>query len=542
MTPPQKSPRGSVLITSGAYAGSELAAEFGRLPPAFLPVGNQRLISHQQAQLAEHFSRIFLSLPEDFEVEHHDQVKLEKLGVRLVFVPPALDLPSSILYAIAQSEIDDGPLAILHGDTLFFDIDYEVKDSVSVAEAGDLYDWAACEIDDGKVVAVGDSDAAQSRQNEVLSGFFHFSSTKLLIRCLAGSRGKFVAAMDRYVRERPMTALRSNRWLDFGHLQRFHTSRGLITTERVFNSLNMSARSVVKTSEKVERVEAESGWYEAVPPPLRIYLPQYLGRRDTDERAGYALEFLYMAPLSDLFVFGALPKEVWRRIFSSCADFLAEAASFRAPYPLTSVMDMYLPKTLARLEEFGRTSGIDLDRAWTCNGVKAPSLRDIAHIAAAAIPEPSPEHLSVVHGDSCFSNILYDFRSQSVRLIDPRGQDAAGAPTIWGDNRYDLAKLYHSAHGLYDMIVAGYHDTAMPSPHVLEIVLPRRRAIEEAQAAFDEVFLSRAADDIRGIKAINVHLFLSMLPLHSDSPPRQIALLANALRMFQALRDEGGQQ
>lgn len=535
-----KTSRGAVLITSGAYASAELAAEFGRLPPAFLPVGNRRLISHQQAQLAEHFSSIFLSLPEDFEVEHHDLIKLEKLGVRLVFVPPELDLPSSILYAIGQSEIEDGPLAILHGDTLFFDIDYEIQDSVSVARAGDLYDWAACDITDGRVVSVVDGGAGQSGQADVLSGFFHFSSTNLLIRCLAGSRGKFVAAMDRYVKDRPMTALHSNRWLDFGHLQRFHTSRGLITTERVFNSLKMSARSVVKTSDKADRIEAESSWYETVPPALRIHLPQYLGRQNTAGRAGYALEFLYMAPLSDLFVFGGLPREVWRRIFGSCAEFLAEAATFRAPPPLPPVMDMYLPKTMARLGELARQTGLDLDREWTCNGARLPSLSEIARLAAAEIPEPSPAHLSVVHGDSCFSNILYDFRSQSVRLIDPRGQDAAGHPTIWGDNRYDLAKLYHSAHGLYDMIVAGYHDTAMPSSHTVEIVMPRRKATEEAQAAFDEVFMHGFIDDLRCIRAITVHLFLSMLPLHSDSPARQTALLANALRMFQVLQDESG--
>lgn len=31
------------LITSAAYVDPELAAEFGRLPPAFLPVGHGRL-------------------------------------------------------------------------------------------------------------------------------------------------------------------------------------------------------------------------------------------------------------------------------------------------------------------------------------------------------------------------------------------------------------------------------------------------------------------------------------------------------------------
>ena len=42
-------------ITSGEYVESELFAEFGRIPPAFLPVGNKRLYTHQISQLAPHY-------------------------------------------------------------------------------------------------------------------------------------------------------------------------------------------------------------------------------------------------------------------------------------------------------------------------------------------------------------------------------------------------------------------------------------------------------------------------------------------------------
>ena len=56
----------------------------------------------------------------------------------------------------------------------------------------------------------------------------------------------------------------------------------------------------------------------------------------------------------------------------------------------------------------------------------------------------------VVHGDLCLSNILYDLRSRVCKLIDPRG--SFGAAGIYGDPRYDVAKLYHSIYGLYDFI------------------------------------------------------------------------------------------
>ena len=40
------------------------------------------------------------------------------------------------------------------------------------------------------------------------------------------------------------------------------------------------------------------------------------------------------------------------------------------------------------------------------------------------------------------------------------------------------------------------------------------------------------------ILAITVHLFLSMLPLHSDNSKRQDAFIANALRLFRLLRED----
>ena len=61
--------RSTLLILSGAYIDQELAAEFGPLPPSFLPVGMRRLFEMQ----LELFSKldgevdVFLTLPADFE-------------------------------------------------------------------------------------------------------------------------------------------------------------------------------------------------------------------------------------------------------------------------------------------------------------------------------------------------------------------------------------------------------------------------------------------------------------------------------------------
>jgi GTP:adenosylcobinamide-phosphate guanylyltransferase/aminoglycoside phosphotransferase len=58
-------------------------------------------------------------------------------------------------------------------------------------------------------------------------------------------------------------------------------------------------------------------------------------------------------------------------------------------------------------------------------------------------------HYTVIHGDCTFSNTLVDYLNQ-VWFIDPRG--TFGGSKIYGDPRYDWAKLYYSAVGNYDKI------------------------------------------------------------------------------------------
>ena len=57
------------------------------------------------------------------------------------------------------------------------------------------------------------------------------------------------------------------------------------------------------------------------------------------------------------------------------------------------------------------------------------------------------DEYNVIHGDPTFSNTLVDNDNQ-IWLIDPRG--SFGDTKIYGDRRYDWAKLYYSAVGNYD--------------------------------------------------------------------------------------------
>jgi len=538
----------TLLIASAAYCEPELVAEFGRLPPAFLPVGNRRLFVHQRALLPRGAGRrVLLSLPEDFAPDPSDDALLDALGIERVAVPVGLTLGQSLVYvinvaALARSAAGS-PFAVLHGDTLVRDLDPAWRDVAAVAEPPADYRWDALP---GPPPSAGEAAPLLSGR-EVLSGFFAFSDPAALVQEITRAGGDFVAGLARYRAARGLEPRRVAGWLDFGHLNTFHQSRRRITTERAFNRLRIGRNAVEKASEHGEKLAAEAAWFEALPPALRLHAPRYLGAaRDaaTGRVESYRVEYLHQPTLADLFVFGRPGRARWREIFAACDRVLTDFAAQPAP-PETAarVRGLLREKTLERLEAFARGAageGVRLDQPCRLGAAWLPPLARVAELAAEAVPPAEPRHLGLSHGDFCFSNLLWDARSGLVQAIDPRGTDAAGEAFAFGDIRYDLGKLGHSALGRYDFIVAGYRALRRHGPLHFDLDLPRGPAVAEAEEEFLATRFAGMTPAEAAAPAIGVLLFLSMLPLHADDPERQLAFLANAMRLFLALDAGGG--
>jgi hypothetical protein len=114
-------------------------------------------------------------------------------------------------------------------------------------------------------------------------------------------------------------------------------------------------------------------------------------------------------------------------------------------------------------------------------------------------------------------------------MIDPRGE--FGLPGIYGDRRYDLAKLAHSYSGGYDFIVADRFDVAVDAHGELRVDLRTSDYHTKVRSIFESVLLPDLV--VRSeVDAVQSLLFLSMLPLHVDKPRRQMAMLATGLDLY----------
>ncbi|MFM5932093.1 MAG: hypothetical protein ACKOPQ_14395 [Novosphingobium sp.] len=505
------------LITSGSYVDAELGAEFGRLPPAFLPLGHKRLYEIQADLLGEN---VHLSLPASFAVPDADRKRIAELGIQIVPVPDGLRLGESIRFALEMIGRSEAPVRLLHGDTIIQDLP-EGFDVLAVGDPPEAYDWGLA------------SPGASGDTREVLAGYFAFSDGRALRRALAVANGDFLDALDRYGQSNGLTNQPVKRWNDFGHLQTFYRSRCTMRIQRSFNDMAISFSRVEKSSADRAKIEAEANWFENLPPPLRLHAPAYLGKGTGEGGdASYCIEYLPTPTLHELFVFGAIGEGHWRQILGGCFAFM-ESCLVHAPGPAPAdCLDrLTAGKTAARLDSFLAREGLGRDVEFAYRGKRTPSLHRIAEIASDAIEGGDVGLGGVMHGDLCFTNTFYDFRTRRIRAIDPRGS-IDGVQTVLGDLRYDLAKLGHSLLGGYDFVLADRFAATGYASRDMEIAFPPDSPIPLLRAV--------AADfDLRGRKlgnrenvGIMIHLFLSMLPLHADHPHRQQAFVANALRLF----------
>ncbi|AXQ29912.1 hypothetical protein D0B54_15040 [Solimonas sp. K1W22B-7] len=523
-----------LILTSAAYVPAELVSELGQLPPSFLPLGNRRLYVRQLATLTGLREPILMSLPADFEIEGQDAAALEAAGVSVVRTDPGCSLAQSLLQILDLHPPQAGePIRILHGDTLQGDLPLDQPDVVAIA-ANDGYYPRAYVAAEGERFASAEYRYCQPG-DPVLTGYMSFADAARFRSLLSEGMG-FIALVNRYQAdsEGALRVYRTRSWADCGHVNAYYRSRASHTTERVFNELRVERHYIRKRGEKPQKIRAELEWFRGLPPAMRHYVPQIGSSGTEPDDTFYDIEYLYSLPLSDLYVFGRLPPQDWGTIFIRCVEFLSECSAYASPASQrTDWQRMYLPKTLARLEDFARDSGWRPEHATTVDGQTMPSLVAVAESAQRVIEAAPASPLTLFHGDFCFSNILYDARARRIKVIDPRGLDPDGQLSPHGDLRYDFGKLFHSVIGGYDFVIAGLLTAEAAGANGLRTAgeLPARTApvIER----FRQICLGTVgeAGGESLIAAITVHLFLSMLPLHHDEPRRQLALLGRALEL-----------
>ena len=330
-------------------------------------------------------------------------------------------------------------------------------------------------------------------------------------------------------------------WIDCGHETNYFRSRAQLVNSRSFNRLKVDGHRgiITKSSENKLKLAREVSYFETLPLSLRILFPRLLGQSGGSTGVeSYEMEYYGYPNLAEYLLYWELSKESWWRCFDSLNDTLNLFRIHPASIGPTRYHEFHWAKTIDRIDSyFNDLKDLSLrdaleSQSILLNGRRLAPLPELLGKAEKIISSGYRETVfGVFHGDFCFNNILFDVNSGIVRLIDPRGSFGDACPGIYGDYRYDLAKLSHSSIGRYDYFVNGLFDVWVDSSGSfrLETVLRPNAAWLEEMTRW---LISEQAADPLEIEVMTALLFLSMCPLHRDDTNRQLAFFLRGMELL----------
>jgi hypothetical protein len=532
----------AVLVPGWARLSPDMEAETGAKYAAFIQLGGaplyKRIISQYRCDDAR-VRIVFLLAPDapEFDIDPP-----ENIGIEAVRLKASGSIAETVLAGLRN--ITSGQPVVVHMADTLIDMDgVPLGDAVYVQSRNDLYRWTSVSVDAGGRIKITNdrNEIEPGGPRPVCVGLFSFEDGKRLATELSrtlehGSPGHepFFAALESYSAARPMDLRPIQRWLDCGHVDGYYESRLSYQNLRHFNTLSYDSVKgrVTKKSLNSESFRKQVRWFKQIPDEVAPFIPRVFESSDGTEPF-ITMELLSIPTLGDLLVSQRLNLGAWNDVVRSIACIqacFAEKAVKNSLAPQLARV-VYVDKTRSRLADFlaqhpsakrhfVRVGG----EQWSIGRVRQTLDRFVEQTGLLELDELTP-----IHGDFCFSNLLYDPKVRLVKMIDPRGE--FGVPGIFGDRRYDLAKLAHSYAGKYDFIVADRFSVAVEPEGGLHLQVQANDYYTRVRSIFDAMLLPDVALR-QQVYALQALLFLSMLPLHADQPRRQLAMLATGLELY----------
>ncbi len=539
----------SYLVLASGFASSQFHREFGVTYSALIPVHGEPVL-RTILQGLPIGSDLTVTIPSGCAVVAHEVSRSE--GARVVEVHPDQTLGEAMRLGLEDlASNSQGPVVVLFGDTV---IDFTLeRDSIAVCAFGEGHPYTTVELDETgtpQFIPKADNGAA----GKVFVGAFSISDPKALLTVLGrhvqaadvttasvGSANdvSFFEALRQYGSRHPMRLVSIDGWSDAGHLRSWSHVRERRFEAREFNRLQLLSDGFVrKESDDLDKLQRELEWFRNVPDAVRIHCPAVRPTSGATMSAdGYDIEYIPAPTLGERLVWG---HHLGSQMAGMLGDLLPVLVAMRSARQAMSVSrqsqqrySFYVDATLARLRQFDApNSPIPIDQIITVNGDRLPPLISVVNEMQDVLRRSSIDELdcwSVMHGDFFLGNLIGDPRDSMIKMIDPRG--SFGAPGLFGDPLYDLAKLSHSLLGHYDSIVAGLFSVRARSStdfNVNLIVLPNSGVQESEGRSLVEEIADRLGVGVHVVRAIESLIFLRMLSLHGDSIDRQRALVSRA--------------
>jgi thiamine kinase-like enzyme len=163
----------------------------------------------------------------------------------------------------------------------------------------------------------------------------------------------------------------------------------------------------------------------------------------------YDMEFINMPTLRDLLIQNEemIDTNILHK-FLEYGSIIAQPLSIESPKTDSYIMDKHIRKMIERCQGISALDLYKRDKI-IINGKEYTNLKPLLNEIkndSLLLEYLRPKCWYLSHGDFTFQNVLTNFIE--IKIIDPRGE---GPDSVY----YDLAKIYQSCHGKYDLLYDG---------------------------------------------------------------------------------------
>ena len=536
-----------IIIPSAALVPEELWF-LGKLPGIIYPI-NQRIVFDYLYEQYKGFDIDVIC----YEKADKVQRRLDKYisnQVKIKILDSLSDLGHTIYFAL--NGVTE-PVIINFSDTIVMDDISTFTDTNAFYFHEDYMSetWTYFDEENGRIMNIYDKKSTDSdKKKKLFVGVFSIKDCAYFRKCLEDAFAKddmsmstFYYALQLYSMKYPLKAVPTENWFDIGHQDKYYNSK-LEVRAREFNHISIDKNRGIlrKSSDDKDKFIGEIKWYLKLPSDVEYVRPRIFNYSTGYDNPYIMMEYYSYHTLHELFLYGDLNRQQWIDIFNRvmfvCDDF--KRYTVKDEKILPSLEEMYLTKTLQRFDKLKTNSRFSafFDRNITVNGNRYLNLNEITKLLKLIIPQYlyDVEKFTIIHGDLCFANIMVESNLSFIKVIDPRGK--FGAFDIYGDPRYELAKLFHSVDGKYDYIIKDLFIVKY-NPDIVSIdySIKERKTDFDLYKVFVETFSDEIGNDLKKIELIEALLFLSMIPLHNESFEHQLVMLGTGLDILNRIVD-----
>lgn len=541
------------LIPCGGR-GTRMLSLTDNNPKAMLPLKNKPIIGwHLDKLKSENINDVCIVVGYEKE-KLVDYVNLFYSDMNIIFAVQddlrgLADAVNIGISKIAKKHfINDCNLLIILGDTIIKDNFSEKLNSnnfVGYKEVDDYKRWCLLTETNNIIDKFIDKPDTDPITRKAVIGIYYFTNMILLKNSIEEiiknnitikNEFQLSSAMIIYKQREAIYSEEFKDWMDCGEIETFNKTRKNIT--RYFNQIEVTDYgTIIKTSENESKLRQEINWYLNIPNKLKVFVPQLIDY-SIHEKSFYELEYINYTPLQELFIYNLPELTEWDKMFSVIFNMIKQFKNqsnknnFNCHQHLTNVL---VDKTNKRINELISTN--DYWNKLYENEfiyINLKKYKNIKYILNDVIKQINNEIINncagfwqIIHGDLFFGNMLYDINTSSFKIIDPRGNfDLDG---IYGDIRYDIAKLNHSISGKYDFIVNGLYYL-----HNKDNSFNYHIYSSDKCNDVEKLFKTYVEKDFnyKHIKLLTGLLFLSMIPLHKEKENNQKMFYITAVKML----------